>query len=68
MRYVQQSLDQVLQYGQSEYVRQFCMHIEDTMGPLTVTASALQPPKLKYGVGSAQPTLASIIMRCKQCR
>lgn len=47
----------VLQYGQSEYVRQFGMHVEDTTGPLTVTARVLQPPKLKYGPGSAQPTI-----------
>ncbi|KAJ8580661.1 argonaute-like protein [Rhizopogon salebrosus TDB-379] len=47
----------VLQYGQSEYVRQFGMHVEDTAGPLTVRARVLQPPKLKYGPGSAQTTI-----------
>src|SRR6267154_4084641 len=35
------------------------MHVEDTVGPLTVKARVLQPPKLKYGPGSAQPTIVS---------
>ncbi|KAG6866468.1 hypothetical protein C0991_003986 [Blastosporella zonata] len=36
----------VLAYGQSEYVRQFGMHV-DTSGPLKVQARVLRPPTLK---------------------
>ncbi|KAG6917905.1 hypothetical protein DXG01_000514 [Tephrocybe rancida] len=46
----------VLAYGQSEYVRQFGMHV-DTSGPLRVQARILRPPTLKYGVGSKQLTI-----------
>ncbi|KAG6869248.1 hypothetical protein C0993_000001 [Termitomyces sp. T159_Od127] len=46
----------VLAYGQSEYVRQFGMHV-DTSGPLKVQARVLKPPTLKYGTGSKQPTI-----------
>ncbi|KAF9460917.1 argonaute-like protein [Collybia nuda] len=47
----------VLAYGQSEYVRQFGMNVETTVGPLPVQARILQPPTLKYGPGSKQPTI-----------
>ncbi|KAG1840438.1 hypothetical protein F4604DRAFT_1690775 [Suillus subluteus] len=47
----------VLQYSQLEYVCQFGMHVEDITGSLTVTACIFQPPTLKYGVGSTQPTI-----------
>jgi len=57
----------VLQYGQSEYVRQFGMHVEDTAGALTVKARVLEPPKLKYGPGSAQMTIVSVTMRLPFC-
>ncbi|KAF8897601.1 argonaute-like protein [Infundibulicybe gibba] len=43
----------VLAYGQSEYVRQFGMHV-NTSGPLKIQARVLKPPTLKYGVGSRQ--------------
>ena len=35
------------------------MHVQDTAGALTVKARVLPPPKLKYGPGSAQPTIVS---------
>ncbi|KAF8812506.1 argonaute-like protein [Phlegmacium glaucopus] len=46
----------VLAYGQSEYVRQFGMHV-DTSGPLKVQARVLKPPTLRYGPTSKQPTI-----------
>ncbi|PPQ95875.1 hypothetical protein CVT26_015567 [Gymnopilus dilepis] len=46
---------QVLQYGQSEYIRQFGMNISET--PMVVRARVLPPPVLKYGDGSAQKTI-----------
>ncbi|KAF8913963.1 argonaute-like protein [Gymnopilus junonius] len=46
----------VLAYGQSEYVRQFGMHV-NTDGPLAVRARVLKPPTLRYGAGSRQPTI-----------
>ncbi|KAF8914444.1 argonaute-like protein [Gymnopilus junonius] len=46
---------QVLQYGQSEYIRQFGMKISET--PMSVRARVLPPPMLKYGEGSAQKTI-----------
>ncbi|KDQ64588.1 hypothetical protein JAAARDRAFT_116696 [Jaapia argillacea MUCL 33604] len=39
----------VLQYGQSEYVRQFGMVVNETGGALKLGARVLQPPTLKYG-------------------
>ncbi|KIK94706.1 hypothetical protein PAXRUDRAFT_827744 [Paxillus rubicundulus Ve08.2h10] len=45
----------VLAYGQSEYVRQFGMTVDETAGPLSLTARVLMPPKLRYGQGSPQP-------------
>ncbi|KAF7351067.1 Argonaute-like protein [Mycena sanguinolenta] len=47
----------VLDYGQSEYVRQFGMNVNCAMGPLKVQARVLKPPVLKYGPGSRQPTI-----------
>lgn len=38
----------VLSYGQSDYVRQFGMHMEPNTGPLKVNARILPPPTLKY--------------------
>ncbi|KAJ7157556.1 argonaute-like protein [Mycena crocata] len=48
---------QVLAYGQSEYVRQFGLMVDQAAGPLNVQARVLNPPKLKYGSGSRQPTV-----------
>lgn len=38
----------VLSYGQSDYVRQFGMHMEPNQGPLRVNARILPAPTLKY--------------------
>ncbi|KAF9247291.1 argonaute-like protein [Melanogaster broomeanus] len=46
----------VLAYGQSEYVRQFGMTVDESAGPLSIAARVLTPPKLRYGPGSQQPT------------
>jgi eukaryotic translation initiation factor 2C len=45
----------VLQYGQSEYVRAFGMNITPT--PLSVPARVLAPPVLRYGQSSREPTI-----------
>lgn len=47
----------VLAYGQSQYVREFGMHVDDAAGPIKLPARVLQPPKLRYGQGSRQPTV-----------
>ncbi|KIP10717.1 hypothetical protein PHLGIDRAFT_125407 [Phlebiopsis gigantea 11061_1 CR5-6] len=47
----------VLAYGQSEYVRQFGLHVHEAEGPLQVDARILQPPTLQYGRGSSRPTI-----------
>lgn len=49
----------VLSYGQSEYVRQFGMHVPDP-NPLRVSARILAPPTLKYGAGSRQANIVRI--------
>lgn len=46
---------QVLSYGQSEYVRQFGMNVNDKM--IELTARVLDPPTLKYGQGSKRATV-----------
>ena len=48
---------QVLQYGQSEYVRAFGMAVTPT--PISVPARVLPPPVLRYGPGSAEATIVS---------
>ncbi|KAG6889180.1 hypothetical protein C0995_003091 [Termitomyces sp. Mi166 len=50
-------LNTVLSYGQSEYVRDFGMSVETASEPLSITARVLQPPNLRYGQGSKQPTI-----------
>lgn len=45
----------LLEYGQSEYVRDFGMHVDTTKGLLDVQARVLYPPKLQYGRDSKQP-------------
>ncbi|KZT20385.1 argonaute-like protein [Neolentinus lepideus HHB14362 ss-1] len=47
----------VLEYGQSEYVRQFGLVVDETAGPLTINARVLDTPVLRYGRGSRQPTI-----------
>jgi hypothetical protein len=48
---------QVLAYGQSDYVRQFGMFVEESVGPLKIQARVLKAPALKYGLNSKQPTI-----------
>ena len=48
---------QVLEYGQSEYVRSFGMNV--TPMPISVQARVLPPPMLRYGPGSAEATIVS---------
>jgi len=45
----------VLQYGQSEYVRAFGMNVN--LNPISVVARVLPPPMLRYGPGSAEATI-----------
>ncbi|KJA29601.1 hypothetical protein HYPSUDRAFT_31529 [Hypholoma sublateritium FD-334 SS-4] len=45
----------VLQYGQSEYIRQFGMNITPT--PITVKSRVLNAPVLRYGPRSREPTI-----------
>ncbi|KAJ8519388.1 hypothetical protein ONZ45_g3684 [Pleurotus djamor] len=47
----------VLDYGQSEYIRQFGMSVDSAQGPLRMQARVLPPPKLRYGAGSKQATI-----------
>jgi len=51
---IQQGL-QLLQYGQSEYIRQFGMNVTET--PISVKARILEAPVLRYGEGSRQNTI-----------
>ncbi|TFY68233.1 hypothetical protein EVJ58_g1135 [Rhodofomes roseus] len=47
----------VLAYGQSEYVRQFGLTVQPNAQPLSTPARVLNPPTLRYGPGSKQPTV-----------
>jgi len=47
---------ELLSHGQSHYVREFGIAV--TPNPLQLSARVLNPPKLKYGPGSKQPTIA----------
>lgn len=47
----------VLAYGQSDYVRQFGMVVDEAAGPLKIQARVLKAPMLKYGPTSKQPTI-----------
>lgn len=49
--------DQHLEYGQSEYVRNFGMTIDQD--PLSTNARVIQAPKLRYNEDSRQPTIVS---------
>jgi hypothetical protein len=49
---------QVLQYGQSEYLRSFGLSV-DSSGPVKIQGRVLNPPTLLYGQGSRQPTVVS---------
>ncbi|KAF8138405.1 argonaute-like protein [Boletus edulis] len=48
----------VLAYGQSDYVRQFGITVDEAAGPLNIAARVLAPPKLRYGQDSPQPVVA----------
>lgn len=50
----------VLSYGQSEYVRQFGMHVDADVAPLSVNARVLPAPTLKYGPGSKHASIVSV--------
>jgi hypothetical protein len=52
---------QVLNYGQSPYLSDFGMAVEDASGPLGISARVLQPPSLKYGQGSKTATVVCIL-------
>lgn len=58
--FISLSVVQVLAYGQSEYVRQFGMTVDEAAGPLNVAARVLAPPKLRYGQDSPQPVVVSL--------
>ncbi|KAK7031291.1 hypothetical protein VNI00_013545 [Paramarasmius palmivorus] len=47
----------ILQHGQSDYIRNFRMSVQQTSFPMTVEARQIAPPKLMYGQGSRQPTV-----------
>ncbi|KAI6035170.1 argonaute-like protein [Pisolithus orientalis] len=47
----------VLAYGQSQYMREFGMRVDDNSGPINLPARVLPPPKLRYGQGSPQPVV-----------
>lgn len=49
---------QVLQYGQSEYLRSFGLSVDAT-GPVKINGRVLNPPTLIYGAGSRQATVVS---------
>ena len=51
--------DQVLQYGQSEYVRQFGMDVSDEL--VGVNGRIIKPPTLKYHPRSRQPNVVRIL-------
>ncbi|KAK0445338.1 argonaute-like protein [Desarmillaria tabescens] len=48
---------QTLSYGQSQYVRDFGLHIDTNSLPMGAPARVLNPPDLKYGTGSKQPSI-----------
>lgn len=48
---------QRLQYGQSEYIREFGMRIITENGPLTLSARILPTPALQYGQRSKDRTV-----------
>lgn len=53
LRSIMEGVD-MLQYGQSQYIRDFGMTITTNSGPLEVSARVLKPLSLKYGEGSKQ--------------
>jgi len=51
---------QVLNYPQSQYMHDFGMRVDESL--ITTNARVLVPPTLRYGPGSKQPTIVSIIL------
>ncbi len=49
----------VLDYGQSEYVREFGMRVAEE--PLRIQARVINPPTLKYHQSSKQPSAVRIL-------
>ncbi|SJK99346.1 uncharacterized protein ARMOST_02639 [Armillaria ostoyae] len=47
----------VLAYGQSRYVRDFGLDIKTSSLPMEIPARIINPPELKYGLGSKQATV-----------
>ena len=62
---IAKSLD-VLQYGQSEYLRSFGMSVDSNA--VKIKARVLNPPTMIYGVGSRQPTVVSVILSSHSLR
>ena len=50
---------QVLEYGQSEYIRQFGMTIDDNE-LLGIDARVIKAPRLKYNPASRQPNVVLV--------
>jgi eukaryotic translation initiation factor 2C len=50
----------VLQYGQSEYLRSFGMSVDSNA--VKIKSRVLTPPTMVYGIGSRQPTVVSVIL------
>lgn len=46
-----------LQYGQSDYIRQFGLSINTAGGPMSLQGRILPTPALQYGPGSKEPTV-----------
>lgn len=47
----------ILDYGESEYVNQFGLIVDEAAGPLRIQGRVLHPPTLKFCAGSKQPTI-----------
>jgi len=52
---------QLLQYGQSTYIRDFGMSINTAGGPLQFQGRVLPTPQLQYGRGSKEPTVVCFL-------
>ncbi|KAI6013897.1 hypothetical protein EDC04DRAFT_2579025, partial [Pisolithus marmoratus] len=47
----------VLAYGQWQYMCEFGMHVDDTVGPINLLVQVLPPTRLRYSQGSPQPVV-----------
>ncbi|KIK63449.1 hypothetical protein GYMLUDRAFT_163093 [Collybiopsis luxurians FD-317 M1] len=50
----------VFSYGQSEYVRNFGLAVNEQTLPITIDARQLAPPRLEYGQGSKEKVLSCL--------